>query len=104
MTPNSIENQQVWIDGFYFRFWNFDSQRTQEAKVAAQISPIIISRVPVMIEASLGQLDRFFGSLMLILIGTLAIIGWTLLRISRRTKRGELILPEKIDVGNLDSE
>ena len=44
-----IENQQIMVEGFYFRFWKYASDLTDQAGVSGQISPLIISSRPVMV-------------------------------------------------------
>jgi hypothetical protein len=104
LTPEQIENQQVLIEGFYFRFWQFDAERTRDADVGAQISPIIIARRPILVESTISQLQQFFGVLLLAVIGVLGIVGWTIYRINKRTVRFKSELPPQIETSQFDSE
>lgn len=97
MTPSQIENQQVIIEGFYYRFWQFDAQRTRETEVGAQISPIIIADRPIMIESTFGELQRIFGLVLLVVIGVLGIVGLAMYRTAKRTAKSKLDLPDRID-------
>jgi hypothetical protein len=101
MTPASIENQQVWINGFHYRFWLYDSERTTSAGVSGQISPLIIGTRPQMIESNFGSLIRFSNSLLLVFIGVLAIVVFTIFRISKRSQASKEPLPEKLDIDGL---
>lgn len=101
MDPSSIENQQIWIEGFFYRFWQYDAERTRSAGVAPQISPIIIANRPWMVESNELGLKRFFNSLLTILAIVLAIVGFTIFRISRKVRPTIVQLPEKLDVDGL---
>jgi hypothetical protein len=101
LNPNTIENQQIWIDGFYFRFWQYDAERTRSAGVAAQISPIIIANQPRMVELSELGLRRFFNGLLILLAVVLAIVGFTIFRFSNRSRTSKEQLPDKLDLDGL---
>jgi hypothetical protein len=102
LTPEQIENQQVWIDGFYFRFWRFDAERTRDTAVGAQISPLIIANMPQMIPSTMGELENFFSYLLLLVAGILAIVGLTIFRAVKRQSRTKLSLPDRIEIDELE--
>jgi hypothetical protein len=97
MTPSQIENQQVLIQGFYFRFWQFDAERTRDAEVGAQISPIMLANQPIMVKSTIGDLERIFGVLLCIVIVVLLIAGWTVYRINKSKVKSRSVLPDQIE-------
>lgn len=101
MNSASIENQQVWVEGFFYRFWQYDAERTRSAGAAPQISPILIANRPTMVESNEVGLKRFFNSVVMILIAVLAIVCFTIFRIARRIRSTKQGLPEKLDIDGL---
>ena len=102
MTPAQIENQQIWVNGFYFRFWKYGSELTNAAEATGQLSPLIISRQPLMIAMGETQLDFFRSSMLIALIIGMCWTIWVLNSAWKQKKRSGPDLPERIEVTNLE--
>ncbi len=102
MTPSQIENQQIWVNGFYFRFWKYGSELTNAAEATGQLSPLIISRQPLLIALAETQLDFFRGAMLIALIVGMFWTVWVLGRAWKPKKRLGPDLPDRIEVTNLE--
>ncbi len=96
-TAESMQDQTVIVDGFYFRFWQYDSQITRDAGVNAQISPVIIADEPDLKDPSTDDWSRFIGILLLTMLGLIAIVALAFLRFNRKAGNRKQELPERID-------
>ena len=106
MSPQEIERKQCVIDGYFFRFWKYQSARTDSVESAGQLSPLIIAKQPIMVESGIDVLDR---GLLFFVLGVVAMIIFLISYfrfVDRKQKpQQENILenlPDKIDITGID--
>ncbi len=102
----SIERQSVLIDGFFFRFWKYQSDKTDAAGASGQVSPLIIVNTPVHVDSEADWLDLVLLCFVTVLIIGFAILAWWYRFIDRRRKSpGQKIiesLPDQLDVTGIE--
>ncbi len=100
MQPSDIENQQILVEGFYFRFWKYASDMTDQAGSSGQVSPLIIANCPVLVISDQAQLSYFIGGFLCVMVLALGSLFW----LFGRSKRGPTLqalpsrLPDEFDV------
>jgi hypothetical protein len=106
MTAPEIERKQCVIDGYFFRFWKYQSARTDLVESAGQLSPLVIAKQPVLVETGIDVLDR---GLLFFVLGTMALVIFLIsyFRFVDRNQKPPLEnilenLPEKIDISGID--
>lgn len=110
MSPADIENQQVMIEGFFYRFWKYEAEYTEAMGASGQLSPLIIVNQPRVVTTSTWQLNTFINSILIFFLAILLFAGWTSWRINQRRNRiaGDKLdgapLPDKIDTRNFDTD
>lgn len=101
LTPAEMERQQCVVNGFYYRFWKYQSEHTDQLHANGQVSPLILAQSPQLIESSIGQLNAV---LLVFVIGAIAIIfalimGFRIADRRQKTPGAKILdsLPDKID-------
>jgi len=102
MSMSELENQQVQISGFYFRFWKYSAEMTEAAGATGQPSPLVISRVPILLVSDDRSLNTFLTSILGGIFVVLTIAWWYLRKNLKRSVGEELALPERMDTSGLD--
>ena len=106
LTPTSIERKQILIDGFFFRFWKYQSDKTDASGASGQVSPLIIAHTPIPIESHAEWLDFMLLCFVSVLIIGFSILAWWYRGIDRRRKSpGQKImesLPDELDVTGIE--
>ena len=106
MSPSDIERKPFVVDGFFFRFWKYQSDKTDLAGTSGQVSPLIITNSPFEVKSQRGILN----SVMLILtIGFIAVLVAVIygFRVADRTQKSPSekmleTLPKRIDLSGID--
>ena len=106
MTAQDVERKQCTVDGYFFRFWKYQSARTDSAESTGQLSPLVIAKQPVLVETASNVLDR---GLLFFVLGIVALIIFliTYFRFVDRNQKPPVEnilenLPEKIDISGID--
>ncbi len=103
-SESEILRRQVFVRGFFFKQWNYDSEMTlQTGPTTRQISPLVIGLGPELVELPTDFLTLFVtvGGVLFI-VGTAALIWYMRsAAVDSRPRRGNE-LPERIDVAHLD--
>lgn len=106
MTPTDMERQSCIVDGFFYRFWKYQSEKTDQLQTSGQVSPLIIAKRPVMFDSDIGRLNTALLIFVVAVITTiLALFFGFRIADRRRMAPGTKILdslPDKIDVSGLD--
>jgi hypothetical protein len=102
VTAAELENQQVEVSGFYFRFWKYSAEMTEAAGASGQPSPIVISRVPILLISDDRSLSTFLTSILGGIFVVLAIAWWFLRKSPKRTGAEEIYLPDQMDTSGLE--
>ncbi len=102
MSPQDVERKQFEIDGFFFRFWKYQSEKTDTAQTTGQVSPLIIAKRPTLIEPVRNQLNSIlFGFIAFLIcgVGALVVYFWYVDR-GKKTPAVQMIesLPDQIDL------
>ena len=102
MTASEIERKPMVVEGFFFRFWKYQSDLTDTAGTSGQVSPLIIAKSPTIIESQESRLNLILLIFVSALIAGVAILLWTYRIVDRRQKSpGQKILetlPDKLDL------
>ena len=105
MSPADLERKQFVVDGYFYRFWKYQSDNT-DGKSAGQVSPLIIAKRPQLVALSSGRLNQLLVILMMTIIaGILLLIGAYRLADRRRKTSSKALpdaLPAQIDLTGLD--
>ena len=106
MSIQEVERKQCVIEGYFFRFWKYQSARTDLVESTGQLSPLIIAKQPVLVETGLDVLDQ---GLLFFVLGTAALIIFLIsyFRFVDRNQKPPLEnilenLPEKIDISGFE--
>ena len=105
-TMATMEGQQLQVDGFYFRFWRYASERSQQTGSGGQVSPLVIAASSKILPAPVNALNWVAGAGMgLLLLAVLA--AWYFTRSTTRpTDRRHAYdpqdMPETIDVSGIE--
>ena len=101
-STTTIERKPFSIEGFFFRFWKYQSDKTDAAGASGQVSPLIIANTPIPIDSQEERLNFILLCFVGILIVGFSILTWWYRNADRRRKSpGQKIiesLPEKLDV------
>ncbi len=106
LTPAEVSNRQVNISGFFYRFWRYKSEFTDQSEgQGGQVSPLIIGLTPEVIEVSAQGMDYV---LYFVLIGSLSFFLGLMIwfKISDRkfqpaTQAQNKSLPDKVDFSDV---
>jgi len=108
LTPAEMENQQIWVEGIFYRFWKYESEYTDAVGASGQLSPLIIVNQPQLVQGSSRQLNQFINALLLGFLAIFVACGWTAWKLNRRRNSlktagttGEP-LPDRLDTRNFD--
>ena len=106
MQPKDIEKKQFDIEGYFFRFWKYQSDKTDAVNASGQVSPLIMAKLPVEIPTKANQLNWILTIFVVTLIAGTAILLWTY-RVAdrkRETPDAEILssLPDRIDLAGID--
>jgi hypothetical protein len=106
MSTQEVERKQCVIEGYFFRFWKYQSARTDLVESTGQLSPLIIAKQPVLVETGLDVLDK---GLLFFVLGSAALIISLIsyFRFVDRNQKPPLEnilenLPEKIDISGFE--
>lgn len=106
MKPTDLERKQFVVDGYFFRFWKYQSEKTDQTAATGQVSPLIIAKRPLLIESDANGLNLV---LLIFVISTIAgifamIAGYRIADRRRKTPVEKIMdtLPEKIDLSGLE--
>jgi hypothetical protein len=107
LTPAEMEGKQIALQGFFYRFWSYVSERANQDGVAGQVSPLVIASQTKVFASSQGQLNLFLGGLLFAMIVGMCLLGWYYsYQRHRGSDRTDAIpqdeLPEKLDTSNFD--
>ncbi len=109
MTADKLQNQLVEVDGFFYRFWKYKSEFTDQADgTGGQVSPLIIGISPLVISVVPG-IDRLLTVSVLGLLGGGVILFWFMRpdkgkRASLPTSSVNQPLPDRPDFSQIDRE
>ena len=105
-STTTIERKPFMIDGFFFRFWKYQADKTDAVGASGQVSPLIIANTPIPIDSQEGRLNFILLCFVSALIVGFSILMWWYRGIDRRQKSpGQKIiesLPEQIDVSGIE--
>jgi len=98
-SPQELTGAVFEFSGFYYRMWAYPSERTDNAGLSGQISPLIMVSSLREIKAEEADLNVFVGAIVGAMLLAIAFIAIFVYR-SRGQKTNEetLPLPEKIDI------
>ncbi len=106
MSPTDLERKQFVVDGYFFRFWRYESDKTDQAAGTGQVSPLIIAKCPQLIGSDTSSLNL---ALLVFAIATLAGIiiligGYRIADRQRQTPVEKILgtLPDQIDLSGLE--
>lgn len=107
MTPDDIANHSVKINGFFYRFWSYQTASSEQAGMQAQTSPLIIGLVDEIDSSSTGGMDFVVAGLLLAtMLGAIAMVWF----FRRGDKERDLLtkkraaLPDEVDVSGFGEE
>jgi hypothetical protein len=110
MTAESLRNQDLVVDGFFYRFWKYQSEFTdQEQAAGGQVSPLIIGLSPVWIVEVGPGIDRLLTFSMLgLLVGAVVLFLWMRPGNDKRGRSSTSTvhppLPERPDFSRIERE
>ncbi len=106
LSPTDVERKPFLIDGFFFRFWKYQSDKTDAAGAPGQVSPLIIAKTLIPIKSQEGRLNFFLLSFVSALIAGFTLMVWWYRSVDRnRQSPGQKIidsLPEQLDVSGIE--
>lgn len=108
LSPAEIENQQIWVEGIFYRFWKYESEYTNAQDASGQLSPLILVNQPRLVEVSDRQLNQFLNALLAGFLAIFLVSGWTVWRLTRRghgssnARESGKDLPDRLDIENFD--
>ncbi len=106
MQPQDMERKQFDVEGYFFRFWKYQSDKTDAANTTGQVSPLIITKAPSAIPSKANQLNFILTFFVVALIAGTAILLWTYRVVDRRRKMpgAEILssLPDRIDLAGVE--
>ncbi len=82
--PDSLLNRKLVVEGFFYRFWKYESEISQQHEISGQLSPLIIANHFELPSIDLRPLNQLFGSLLFVFLGVVLILGWNGFRVWRR--------------------
>ena len=106
MSPTDVEKKRFVVDGYFFRFWKYQSDKTDQAAVSGQVSPLIIAKIPRIVDLDTGGLNLALLIFAITIIGAMiALIGGY--KIADRKRRSPIekildTLPEQMDLSGLE--
>lgn len=104
LSVEEVEDKQIFVSGFYFRFWKYPSELTTQAGMSGQVSPLIIANQPVVIETDESTLNIFLESMALVILVVLAAVWWFARRSDLKTDAESLGLPDRIDLKGVEDQ
>ena len=108
LTPQTVERKPFLVDGFFFRLWKFQSDKTDAVDgVSGQLSPLIIAKSVTPIDSQEGLLNFVLLCFVAAVMAGIAILLWSYRTSDRRHQTpGQKIvetLPDRIDVSGIES-
>ena len=101
-----LERQSCRVDGFVYRFWRFQTERTDQSGFAGQISPLIMVGSPVVLEKVNAELDGLlYGFIVTVLLCVIGVVFYYRYVDRKHKTPGAKILdelPDKISVSFSD--
>lgn len=108
MSADDMKRKRVQIDGFFFRYWSFRSDKSDQAFGNGQPSPLIIANAPILLEPQTLPLNSILiGLLLTVLAGiTVFIVGVRFMDRKSKKQARFLVeqLPDKIDISGFDDQ
>jgi hypothetical protein len=105
MQPADVERKPVVVDGFFFRFWKFQSEKTDSAGKTGLPSPLIIARSFTPLESQAGRLNLILLVFVIAVSLGIATLVWAFWRSDQKRKsQGESLLdslPDQIDLSGI---
>ena len=102
MSPTDMERKPFLIEGFFFRFWRFQSEKTDLAGKSGLASPLIMASVVTPVKSQVDRLNMILLVFVVAVILGIATLLWAYRKSDQKQKiLGESLLdslPEKIDV------
>lgn len=109
MTENDIQDKFVEVHGFFYRFWKYQSEFTDQGDgQGGQVSPLVIGLAPAVLSPRAFILDRFLMFILLgLIVGVIALVWFFRWRkqdspTGKSSSRKQL--PETVDLSTFDSE
>ena len=107
-TKQSIERKPFSVDGFFFRLWKFQSDKTDAVEgITGQLSPLIIAKSVTPIDSQEGLLNFILLCFVGAVMAGFAILTWSHRRADQQhqTPSKKIIetLPDQIDVSGIES-
>lgn len=108
LIPETVERKPFLVDGFFFRLWKFQSDKTDAVDgISGQLSPLIIAKSVTQIDSQEGLLNSVLLYFVVAVMAGIAILFWWYRTADRRHQTpGQKIietLPEQIDVSGIES-
>lgn len=108
MTAQDVERKPLVVDGFFYRFWKYQSDLTDTAGTSGQVSPLIMAKTATTIESQEGQLNFILLVFMsMLIVGVAILIGYYRVVDRRQKSHGQKILdalPDKIDLTGVEEK
>lgn len=106
MTPGEIERRGFIVKGFFFRFWKFQSEKTDLSGKSGLPSPLIIASSLQPIESQIEYLNMLLLAFGFAVVVGMGVLIWIYRRSDqKREQSGESILstlPDKLDVSGFE--
>ena len=108
LAPEEMEGRQLFVEGFFFRFWSYTSSRSMKDGVKSQVSPLVIASQARPIKSNAEQLNSILSFGLLGLLVGLCFLFWFIKNRDRSSMKRVNALPQselpgKIDTSNFDS-
>ncbi len=106
MNPADMERKAFVVEGIFFRFWKYQSDKTDLAGTSGQVSPLIMATALVPVDLQEKRLDFMLLIFVIVVIGGIAALIYSFRRADQKQKSpAEKILeslPDRIDVSGLN--
>lgn len=96
-SPQELTGAVFEFSGFFYRMWIYPSERTDQANLAGQSSPLIMVSSVKEIRAAEADLNAFVGTIVGAMLLTIGVVAFFVYR-SRSRKVEQEPLPETIDI------
>lgn len=105
MSPTAIEKSRVAIEGYFYRFWKYQSDKTDLAGTTGQVSPLLMAKRPALMQPQSSNLNFILLIFASLVIAGIAILLWSYRIADRKRKSpGQKILeslPGEIDLSGI---
>ena len=102
LPPQELKGKRVRVKGFFYRFWNYQSDGSKEAGSRGQPAPLVIGFKPRIVKVNTGQVDFIFTTaailFMIIVLGAIWILRRSDNNPDNVLNKKKASLPEKIDI------